>query len=158
MTERLVTEQTTKDPQILLILAGENCSSAIDAALNHAKSTSKHLRVIQILASDLYHYGHHDLVATRHSKREFLLYIRDEVLDRGKEEIRRLAQAAGAMDVLLEVHTVESEDPLSAALVEAKKGYDAIYLPRTRKKLFPLFKKTLIEHLQKKTSAKIIPC
>jgi hypothetical protein len=155
---RFDTELTTKDPPILLILAGENCSNAISAALSHAKSTSKHLHVFQILASDLYHYGHHDLVATRPSKREFLLYIREEVLDRGKEEIRALEQAAVEFGVLLEVHTVESEDILSTALSEAQKGYSIIFLPKTRKKLFPLFKKTLAEYLQKKTPARIIPC
>jgi hypothetical protein len=116
------------------------------------------LHVIQILASDLYHYGHSDLVATRPSKSDFLLYIRDEVLDRGKGEIQALEQSAGKMGVSLEVHTLESEDILSASLAEAKKGYGIIFLPKTRKRLFPLFKKTLAEYLQNKIPAKIIPC
>jgi hypothetical protein len=139
-------------------LAGDDCSNAIGAALNYAKSTSKHLHVIQILASDLYHYGHHDLVATRSSKKDFLLYIRDEVLARGKAEIQVLEQSAGRMGVSLEVHSVESEDILSAALAEAKIGYSIIFLPKARKRLFPLFKKTLAEFLQNKVPAKIIPC
>jgi hypothetical protein len=139
-------------------LAGEDCGNAISAALNCAKSTSKPLHVIQILASDLYHYGHHDLVATRPSKREFLLYIRDEVIDRGKAKIQDLERTAGEMDVSLEIQTVESEDVFSAALAEARKGYSIIFLQQTRKKLFPLFKNTLAEYLQKKTPAKIIPC
>jgi len=141
-----------------LILAGDNCSNAINAALTHAKSTSQHLRVIQILASDLYHYGHHDLVATRPSKREFLLYIRDEVIDRGKAEIQALEQAADKMSVSLEVHTVESEDMLAPALDEARKGYDVIFLPKGKRKIFPLFKVTLAKYLQRKVPAKIIPC
>jgi hypothetical protein len=141
-----------------LILAGDNCRNAIDAALHHAKSTSQILHVIQILASDLYHYGHHDLVATRPSKREFLLYIREEVVERGKAEIRVLEQAAGEQGVCLDVDTIESEDPFSAALAEARKGYGIIFLPETRKKLLPLFKKTLAEYLRTKTAAKIIPC
>jgi hypothetical protein len=148
----------TKDPPILLILAGEDCSKAISAALDHAKSTSKQVHVIQILTSDLYHYGRHDLVATRPSKREFLLYIRDEVLDRGKTEVQALKQKADEMEISLQICTVESEDVLSAALAEAKKGYDIIFLPKDKKTLFPLFQRTLAEHLQKKIPCKIIPC
>jgi predicted class III extradiol MEMO1 family dioxygenase len=148
----------TKDLPILLILAGEDCSNAISAALDHAKSTSKQLHVIQVLTSDLYHYGRHDLVATRPSKREFLLYIRDEVLKRGKTEVQALEQMAGEMGISLEVHTVESEDVLSVALAEANKGYDIIFLPKDKKKLFPLFQRTLVEYLQKKIPRKIIPC
>jgi hypothetical protein len=141
-----------------LILAGENCGNAINAALAHAKSALQHLHVIQILASDLYHYGHHDLVATRPSKREFLLYIRDEVIDRGKAEIQDLKQAADKMGVSLEVHTVESEDILTPALEEARKGYGIIFLPKAEGHIFPLFQVTLVKYLKRKLTAKIVTC
>ena len=130
----------------------------MSAALGQAKSVSKRLHVIQILTSDLYHYGHHDLVATRPSKRDFLLYIRDEVLSRGEDEIRALRQAAAEMEIPLEINTVESEDIFSTALAEAQKGYGAIFLPKPDKKLFPLFKKNLAAHLQKKVASRIVPC
>ena len=148
----------TTDWPILLILVGDDCARAISAAIDHAKLTSGKLRVIQILTSSLYHYGHQDLVATRPSKREFLLYIRDEVLRRGRAEIQALEQTARDTGVALEVYTVESEDIHSAAISEAQKEYDVVFLPRQKKKLLPLFKKTLAGYLQKKISGKIIEC
>ena len=153
-----VTAMTTADRPMLLILAGEDCAEAVKAAFSHAKSTSKRLQVTQILGSNLYRYGHQDLVATRPSKRQFLLYIRDEVLRRGEAEIRALEEMAGETGISLEVNTIESEDVFSTALSEAKKGYDIVFLPKPRKKLFPLFEQTLPRYLRKKVSGRIVPC
>jgi hypothetical protein len=143
---------------ILLILTGEDCSRAMQTALAQAQLTSQRLRAIQILTSSLYRYGHHDLVATRPSKREFLLYIREEVLARGKAVARDLKDKAREMDVSLEIETVESEDLFSASLAEAKKGYEIIFLPKEKRRLFPLFKKTLESYLKNKTSSAIVAC
>jgi hypothetical protein len=148
----------SKGRRILLILAGDNCDSAIHAAFEHAKSTSKRLRAIQILTSDLYHYGHHDLVATRHSKRQFLLHIREEVLERGKEQIRVLENKSREMGVSLEIETIESEDIFSTSLSEVKKGCDIVFLPKQEKKLFPLFKTTLTAFLRNKIASEIVSC
>jgi hypothetical protein len=148
----------TMDQPILLILTGEDCRNAIKAAFDHAKLTSKRLHVVQILTSDLYHYGHQDLVATRPSKKQFLLHIRDEVLKRGKAEVQALEETAQEMGITLEIHSIESEDILSAALSAVKKGYDIVFLPKQQKKLFPLFKRTLAEYLRKKVSGRIVPC
>lgn len=142
----------------LLILTGDDCGDAVKAAFDHARSTSKRLCVLQILTSDLYRYGHQDLIATRPSKRQFLLYIRDEVLTRGKAEVQALEKKAGDMGISLEVNTVETEDVFLTSLSEAKKGYDSIFLPKGKKKLFPLFKKNLAQYLQKKITGKIVPC
>jgi hypothetical protein len=141
---------------ILLILTGEDCNQAIQAAFGHAHSTSKRLRVIQILTSDLYRYGHHDLVATRPSKREFLLHIRKEVLERGETVSRALEDKAREMNVSMEIETVESEDRFSTSLAEAKKGYEIIFLPKEAKKLFPLFSRTLESCLKSKASGAVI--
>lgn len=152
------TTMAAADRPILLILAGEDCSGAIREAFSHAKSNSKRLRVTQILGSNLYPYGHQDLVATRPSKREFLLYIREEVLKRGKVEIMALEKLAGEMEITLDVNSIESEDVPSAALSEVREGYDIVFLPRQKKKLFPLFKRPLHKYLQKKISCRIVPC
>jgi hypothetical protein len=146
------------DWPILLILTGEDCSNAVQAAFEHARSTSKRLRVIQILSSDLYHYGHQDLVATRPSKRQFLLHIREEVLVRGKAEARALEDKAREMGVSLGIETIESEDVYAASLAEAKKGRDIIFLPKQEKKLFPIFKRTLAQYLKKKIPIEIVSC
>jgi hypothetical protein len=143
---------------ILLILTGGDCSHAIQAAFVHARSASKNLRVLQILGSDLYHYGHHDLVATRPSKREFLLHIREEVLERGKAAARALEDKAKEMNISLELESVESEDPFSTSLTEAEKGYEVIFLPKEAKKLFPIFKRTLESYLKNKISSTIVAC
>ncbi len=148
----------SSDRPILLILAGAECGAAIEAAFKHAKSTSKRLRIFQILNSDLYCYGHQDLVATRHSKRQFLLHIREEVLERGKAEARALEAKAMEMSVPFEIETVESEDILSTSLAEAKKGYETVFLPNQPRKLFPLFKKSLAAYLKKKTAGEIVSC
>ena len=145
-------------PRILLILTGDDCRNAVKTALNHAQTTSNTLRVVQILTSDLYHYGHQDLVATRHSKRQFLLHIRKEVIERGKAEIQDLEKAARGMGISLEITTIESEDAFSTSLSEAKRGYDIAFLPKQERKLFPLFKRTLAAYLQRKTSGKIVVC
>jgi hypothetical protein len=149
---------TMTDGQILLILTNEDCRNAAAAAFRHAKSSSKRLHVIQILASDLYHYGHQDLVATRPTKKQFLLYIRDEVLQRGKKEAQTLEETARENGITLEIDTIESEDIFSAALVKAQNGYETIFLPKQKRKFFPLFKKTLEDHLRKKTTSRIISC
>jgi hypothetical protein len=158
LLDMCATAMAVAERPMLLILAGEDCGKAIGEAFSYAKSASKRLHVTQILGSNLYHYGRHDLVATRPFKREFLLYIREEVLKRGKEEILALEELAGEMGVPLEVNSIESEDILSAALSEAKKGYDIIFLPRQKKKLFPLFERTLPRYLQKKISGRIVLC
>jgi nucleotide-binding universal stress UspA family protein len=136
--------------RILLIVTHENCGKAVEAAFNHARRTSGTVHVLQILTSDLYHYGHQDLVATRHSKREFLLHIREEVLERGSTALQALEDRARNLGIILETSVVESEDLYAASLSEAKKGYDVIFLPEQERKLFPLFKKTLAEYLQKR--------
>jgi hypothetical protein len=146
------------DQSILLILVGHDCGKAAEAAFRQAILTSRKVRVLQILASDLYHYGHHDLVAARSSKREFLLHIREELLERGKATLQNLEEQARDMGILLETTTVESEDFQSATLAEAKMGYDVIFLPKQEKKLFPLFKRTLAEYLQRRLPGRIVAC
>jgi hypothetical protein len=146
------------DRKILLILLNEDCRKAIAAAFEYAKSNLKPLDVIQILSSDLYHYGHQDLVATRSSKRQFLLHIRDEVLQRGRAEAQALEAAAYEMGLSLRIETIESEDIYAASLAETQKGYEIIFVPKQEIRVFPLFKKTLAAYLQKKASGRIISC
>jgi hypothetical protein len=146
------------DRPILLILAGLERSEAVEAAFKYAQPKAKSLRILQILTSNLYCYGHQDLIASRSSKRQFLLHIREEVLERGKAEIRMLEEKAAQMRVPVEIESVESEDFLSVSLVEAQKGYEVIFLSQQPKKVFPIFKKSLAAHLRKKTSSMIILC
>jgi len=143
---------------ILLILPGENHEAAKKAAFQYAKAYSKKLVVLQILTSILYHYGHHDVIATRSSKRQFLLHIRQEVLRKGITEAQGLRERAVEEGISLEIHSVETEDIVSVALSEAIKDYEVIFLPKEKRKIFPFFEKTLEQQLEKKVSSRIIPC
>ena len=143
---------------ILIVLKGENSENAVNQAFRTARSDSRKVKVLQILDSELYHYGHHDLVAPRLNKRRFLLYIRDQVLERGKKEASELMERAGEMGISLEIDPVETDDVVSTVIAEAKKGYEKIFLPKEKKKLFPIFKRTMEQHLRKKVSGRIITC
>jgi len=143
---------------ILIILNGENSENAVEQAFHSAQSESRKVKVLQILDSGLYHYGHNDLVAPRLNKRKFLLYIREHVLEQGRIEAGELIRKAGEMGISLEIDPVESDDVISTVIAETKKGYDEIYLPKEKKKLFPIFKRTMEQHLKKKAPGRVISC
>jgi hypothetical protein len=143
---------------ILIVLNGGNSENAVEQAFRAAQSDSKKIKVLQILDSGLYFYGHNDLVAPRLSKRTYLLYIREQVLEKGKIEAGELREKARNMGVHLEIDPVETDDVVSTVIAEAKKGYEKIFLLKEKKKLFPIFEKTLEQHLHKKVSGQLIEC
>ena len=143
---------------ILIILNGRNSENTIEQAFRTAQSDSRNVKILQILDSGLYHYAHNDLVAPRLSKRTFLLYIRELVLERGRVEADELVRKAGEMGISLEIDPVETDDVISTVITEARKGYDEIYLPKEEKKLFPIFKRTMEQHLKRKAPGRIISC
>src|SRR5512145_1037094 len=120
---------------ILVVLHGDKNENAIEQAFRTAKADSKKVKVLQILDSELYHYGHNDLVAPRLNKQTFLLYIREHVLEKGRVEADELVKKAKEMGISLEIDSIESDDVISAVIAEAKKGYDRIYLPKEKKRL-----------------------
>ena len=130
----------------------------IEEAFRYAESTSKKVVALQILTSNLYHWGRNDSILSGPGKARFLIYIRDEVLRRGKDRAKELQERAQRRGIALETRSVESEDPASTIVEEAEKGYDSIFLPKQRKGLFPIFEKTLAQHLHKKVSSHIIEC
>ena len=143
---------------ILIVLNGENSENAVEQAFRTAQSGSGNVKVLQILDSELYHYGQNDLVAPRLNKRTFLLYIREHVLEQGRIEAGELIRKAGEMGICLEIDPVETDDVISTVIAEAKKGYDEIYLPKEEKKLFPIFKRTMEQHLKRKAPGRVISC
>ena len=143
---------------ILVVYKGSVSQSAVDEALQAARSASRKARILQILDSDLYHYGHNDLVAPRLNKQRFLLYIREQVLERGGIEAEKIREKAQKMGVSLEIDPVETDDLLSTVIAEAQKGYERIYLAKEKKKLFPLLQKHLATQLRKQCAGKVIEC
>lgn len=146
------------DEAILIIVNGSGSAHAVEEGLRAARSSSARAKVLQILDSELYHYGHNDLVAPRLNKQRFLLYIRDQVLERGGAEAEELREKARHMGVSLEIDPVETEDVVATVVAEAKKGYETIYLAKERKKLFPLLQKHLATQLRKECAGEVIEC
>jgi hypothetical protein len=141
---------------ILLVIRGATSDKAEDAAFNDPRAALEGLTVLQILDSDLYHYGHNDLVATRHSKSAFLHYIRDEVLLTARAKSQGLKQRADRLGVKVEVLARETEDPASTIIEEAGKGYSAVFLPLEERKVFPLLKKNITKILRKRLSCPVL--
>jgi hypothetical protein len=143
---------------ILVIYKGAGSRNAVDEALRAARGNSRKAKVLQILDSDLYFYGHNDLVAPRLNKQRFLLYIREQVLERGGIEAKEIREKAKNMGVSLEIDPVETDDLVSTVLDEAQKGYEMIFLAKEKRKLFPLLHKHLATHLRRKSDARVIEC
>ncbi|MEI7670773.1 MAG: hypothetical protein WCK00_01535 [Deltaproteobacteria bacterium] len=143
---------------ILVVVNGSGSRNAVEQAFRAAQASSRKAKVLQILDSDLYHYGHNDLVSPRLNKQRFLLYIREQVLERGGAEAQELHDKARTMGVSLEIDPVETDDMVSTVVAEATKGYEMIYLAREKKRLFPLLQKHLATQLRKKFAGKVIEC
>lgn len=146
------------DNRILLVLTGQNDQQAEDAAFCYAAQTARGVMVLQILTSNLYHYGYHDVIATRPSKLQFLLHIRDEVWERGRAREVALKERALREGIFIKILTIEAEDVSQAVIAEAQKGYDVIFLGKEKRKRFPLLEKTLTKHLEKRLKIPIISC
>ena len=143
---------------ILIVLNGGNSENAVAEAFCVAQSDSKRVRVLQILDSGLYFYGHNDLVAPRLSKRTYLLFIREQVIEQGKIAASTLREKARNMGISLEIAPVETDDVISTVIAEAQKGYEQIFLAKEERKLFPLLKRHLARQLRKNVSARVIEC
>jgi hypothetical protein len=144
--------------RVLLVTGIGDCTSAEAAAFAYAKERSSTIVALQVLTSNLYHYGHVDLIATRPSKRDFLLYIREEVIGKGKEEAKRLMEVAQQSGVDLEMITIETEDVPSTVVREAQQGYDAVFVTKQKRKIFPLLQKNLNSELKKRASCRVVMC
>jgi hypothetical protein len=143
---------------ILIVYKGAGSENAVDEAFQAARCESRNAKLLQILDSDLYHYGHNDLVAPRLNKQRFLLYIREQVLERGGVEANELREKARNMGVSLEIDPVETDDVVSTVIAEAEKGYEMIYLAKEKKRLFPLLQKHLATQLRKRFAGKVVEC
>ena len=67
-----------------------------------------------------------------------------------------LKELAQRNKVPLEIRKVETREPSSAVLEEAEKGYDRIFMAKEKRRLFPIFKKTMEQKLRKGVSTPII--
>lgn len=130
----------------------------IDDAIKYAKEKSKNLVVLQILTSDLYHWGFNDIILPGPARARFIGHIREEIMENSKVVTKILEGRADKEGISMEIHKMETRDPVSVAIEEARSGYDAVFLRKEEKKLFPIFKKTLETHIKKNLSIPVITC
>ncbi len=127
-----------------------------DRAFVYAKEHAKKVVALQILNSDLFHWGFNDTILSGPAKTRFIGYIREELLKRSHESTIMLKEVAQRNKVPLEIRKVETREPSSTALEEAEKGYDRIFMEKEKRRLFPVFKKTMEQQLRKGVSTPIM--
>lgn len=125
-------------------------------AFLYARRSSKRLVALQVLASDLFHWGLNDNILSGPAKTRFVGYIREQLLDKCLETTKMLEQKARQHGVSFEIKRVETDDPASSVLEEARGDYDRIFIGREQKKLFPLFQKSMEQQLRKNISVPIV--
>lgn len=128
---------------------------AAEKAFLYAKHSSNHLVVLQVLTSDLFHWGLNDNILSGPAKMRFIGHVREQLIDKSLETTRMLEEKARQHGVFLEIKKNETDDFNRAALDEARKNYDRIFIAREKKKLFPLFEKSMGQYLQKNISIPI---
>jgi len=142
--------------RILLVFGMGDYRNAEEEALRRAESTSKKIVALQILNSELYHYGHNDIIASGRAKSDFLLYIRQEVLEKGRMQAAKLMDKAKARGLQLDLISIETENPAEAVITEARKGYGLVVVPKEPRKLFPLLQRTVSQEVRRKVGCEVI--
>jgi hypothetical protein len=127
-------------------------------AYDRISSTEKRYREFGVHNGDSADYGHVDLIATRPSKRDFLLYIRDEMVARAKAEAERLRDVTEQLGISLEVISAETEDVRSTVIGEMRNGYCAVFVPHQKRRIFPLLERNLGRELKRKAPCQVILC
>jgi hypothetical protein len=122
----------------------------VQAAFQYAAKTGDKVIAIQVLSSNLYHWGRHDSIISGPGKEIFLLHVHDLVMQRSKEKAAALKNKAKEIGIPLEIQMSETKDPTEAIVHEASKGYDLVFIPKERKRLFPLNKRHTLEDVLKK--------
>ena len=87
--------------------------NAVNTAFIYARQSSKRLVALQILASDLFHWGINDNILSGPAKMRFVGHIREQLLDKSLETTKMLEQKALQHNVSLEIKRVETDDPAS---------------------------------------------
>jgi hypothetical protein len=129
-----------------------------EKAFDYAHKHSKRVVVLQVLTSNLYHWGSNDNILSGPAKMRFIGHVREEVFSKSLESKKMLEEKALRCGTELEIHTIETRDPVAAVLNEARGEYDRIFMVKERKRLFPIFKKTIAGQLQKQTAIPVSVC
>ena len=129
-----------------------------EKAFLYAQQHAKRVVALLILSSDLYHWGTNDIILPGPAKAKFSGHIREALFNRSMEQRHMLEKMAFRYGVPLEFRPVETDDPVASALMEARQGYERIFMLKERKRLFPILKKTMEQCLRKGTSVPLSIC
>ena len=128
----------------------------VNKAMMYAKRFSRRLVTLQILTTDLFHWGYNDIILSGPAKTRFIGHVREQIFEKSFETTKMLEEKALQYGVPLEIKRVETCDPALASLEEARRDYDRIFISKEKKKFFPIFEKTIGQHLRKKISIPIV--
>ena len=129
---------------------------AAKKAFIYAGQSSRYVVALQILSSNLFHWGLCDNISSGTAKVRFVSHVREQLLIKSQETTRMLEQIAGEYNVSYEIKKVETDDPASAAIEEARGDYDRIFMGKEENRIFPLFKKSMGQILRKKITVPIV--
>lgn len=129
-----------------------------DQAFLYASRLSKSMVAIQIMTSELYHWGHNDIILPGPAKAKFIGHVREAIFNTSLETTKMLENKALRYGVELEILRIETDDPISPVIEEAIKGYDRIFIGREKKRIFPIFKRSIESQIRTKTSIPVISC
>ena len=129
---------------------------AADKAFNYASRSSGRLVALQLLTSDLFHWGMNDNILSGAAKMRFIGHVREQVMEKSHDTSKMLRHKAMKYGVSLEIKSVETDDPVFAAFEEARGDYERIFIAKEKEKVFPLFKKSMGQYLRKKITIPIV--
>ncbi|MBW1913208.1 MAG: hypothetical protein JRI43_08670 [Deltaproteobacteria bacterium] len=69
-----------------------------------------------------------------------------------------MKESADMRGISIDIRSLEANDPVSVVLEEARKGYDKIFLAKEKGSLFPLFSRTMAQHLRKNGFDQVVIC
>lgn len=145
--------------RVLLVLGFGNEADAESSAFDYAGANGLGLDVLDVLDSHLYHYGKNDIIVPSYARTQFLFHIQDNLRRQSKLRNAALMQKSDKKGIHLRYGALETDDPIPSIAKIAAKGYQCIFMPREKRKLFPLNqRKTHSDRVRKLTSTPVEVC
>lgn len=145
--------------RVLLISSLERAGLTEDVAMDYATSNGCVLDILLVLSSHLFHYGKNDVVVPGNARCQFLFHIRLDLLRQAWELEKVLKEKAAELGLQIRISMAELDDCEDAMIREASRGYKLIFVPKEKKKRFPLFGNATWEKtLQKRGFENVVPC
>jgi hypothetical protein len=145
--------------RVLLVLGFGNEAEAEASAFDYAAANELGLDVLDVLDSHLYHYGKNDIIVPGYARTQFLFHIQDNLRRQSQRREAELLKKSDDHDIHLRYGSLETDDPIPSIVKIAAKGYQRIFIPEEKRKLFPLNqRKTHSDRLRPLTSIPLEVC